>query len=243
MIPKVIHYIWLGGKPLPQIAKKCIQSWKKYCPDYTIKRWDESNLDVSKYKFALDAYNSKKFAFAADVMRLDVLIQEGGIYFDIDVELLKPIDDLIESNECFMGFESSGSIAPGLILATMPNNKDLIEILQYYTNNSFNLTNLKQMTICEIFTRHYEKHGLKRYNNNQLINQTMFYSSQYFSPIDIITNKKKVTKNTYSIHWYNASWYTPRQKFLYGLKKIVNFCTFGFAGRIYNRIKNNEKRK
>ena len=92
MIPKIIHYIWLGGKPLPKIAEKCIKSWQRYCPDYKIKRWDESNLDLDKYQFARDAYDAKKFAFASDVLRTDILYQYGGIYLDIDVELLKNID-------------------------------------------------------------------------------------------------------------------------------------------------------
>ena len=110
MIPKVIHYIWLGGKPLPKITEKCIESWKKYCPDYEIKRWDETNLDIDKYKFAKDAYEAKKFAFASDVFRTDILYKEGGIYLDVDVELVKPIDDLILDVDCVMGFETRHSM-------------------------------------------------------------------------------------------------------------------------------------
>lgn len=242
MIPKIIHYIWLGNNPLPAIAQKCIESWKKFCPDYEIKRWDESNLNIDQYKFARDAYNAKKYAFAADVMRLDILIKEGGIYFDIDVELLKPIDNLIDGNECFMGFETSNCIAPGLILATISQNQDLMEILNFYKENEFDEAKMKEMTICEIFTRYYEGFGLERVNRNQKIGNTMFYSAEFFSPIDVVTNKKHITKQTYSIHWYNASWYSSKQKLKKRIKFFFNVITLGCAGKIICLIKTKIKK-
>ena len=236
MIPKIIHYIWLGGKELPDIAKKCIESWKKYCPDYEIKRWDETNLDLNKYKFVQDAIASKKYAFASDVLRTDILYTHGGIYFDIDVELLKPIDELL-SNDCFMGFETSNLVAPGLVMASVKENEDLVNILKIYKNLKFDINNLLNLTVCEIFTSYYEQLGLKRENKTQQIDNTIFYSSEYFCPIDVITNKKHITKNTYSIHWYNASWYTPKQKFLYNFKKFANMVTLGLAGKLYKKMK------
>ena len=134
MIPKIIHYIWLGGKPLPKIAEKCIESWKKFCPDYKIKRWDETNIDVDKYQFTKDAYAAKKFAFVSDVFRTEILYNEGGIYFDIDVELIKPIDEVLKDADCVMGFETSKSLAPGLIMASVKNNEDLKNILNNFKN-------------------------------------------------------------------------------------------------------------
>ena len=237
MIPKVIHYIWLGGNPLPKIAEKCIESWKKFCPDYEIKRWDETNLDVNKYQFTKDAYQAKKFAFVSDVFRTEILYNEGGIYLDIDVELIKPIDTVLENVDCVMGFETSNLLAPGLILATIPKNQDMLNILDVYKNVKFDVDNLNNITVCEIYTKYYEKQGLERLDKTQQIANTKFYASEFFSPIDVITTKKKVTKNTYSIHWYNASWYTPKQKLKNKIKKILNVCTFGLAGKIYNKIK------
>ena len=134
MIPKIIHYIWLGGKPLPKIAKKCIESWKKFCPDYEIKRWDESNLDLNKYQFVKDAIENKKYAFASDVLRTEILYTYGGIYFDIDVELLKPIDDILKDVDWVMGFETSNMVAPGLVMASVKENQDLANILDIYKN-------------------------------------------------------------------------------------------------------------
>ncbi|MBQ8196546.1 MAG: glycosyl transferase [Clostridia bacterium] len=237
MIPKIIHYIWLGGNPLPEIANKCIASWQKFCPDYEIRRHDETNLNLDKYQFARDAYDAKKFAFASDVLRTDVLYNEGGIYFDVDVELIKPIDDLLEGKSAVTGFESSCVLAPGLIMATKKHNPDMLAILETYKNATFNINDMTANTICEVFMAHYEKKGLVRENKTQTIEGTTFYSSEYFSPIDVITNRKKITENTRSIHWYSASWYTPKQKALLRIKKIANFLTFGLAGKIYNKIK------
>ena len=237
MIPKIIHYIWLGGKPLPKIAEKCIESWKKFCPDYEIKRWDESNLDLDKYQFVKDAIKNKKYAFASDVLRTEILYNYGGIYFDIDVELLKPIDEVLQDVDCVMGFETSNLVAPGLVMASIKNNQDLANILEVYKNLKFDVNNLVNFTVCEIYTKYYEQKGLVRENKTQQIENTKFYSSEYFSPIDVITNKKKITKNTYSIHWYNASWYTPKQKMLNKVRKVANMCTFGLAGKIWNKIK------
>lgn len=240
MIPKVIHYIWLGEKPLPKIAEKCIESWKKFCPDCEIKRWDETNIDVNKYEFTKEAYKAKKFAFVSDVFRTEILYNEGGVYFDIDVELIKPIDNILDA-DCVMGFETSNLLNPGLFIASVKNNTDMEEILKIYQTTKFDVDKLMDLTVCEIFTKYYEQKGLKRKNTTQQIENTMFYSSEYFSPIDVITNKKKITKNTYSIHWYNASWYTPKQKFKNKLKKIINACSFGLAGKIYKKIKDKKR--
>lgn len=237
MIPKVIHYIWIGGNPLPKIAKKCIESWKKFCPDYKIKRWDETNLDINKYQFAKDAYAAKKFAFVSDVFRTEILYNEGGIYVDIDVEFLKNIEETIGNYDCVIGFETSNLINPGVFIATKPQNKDLLEILEIYKNTKFDVNNLMKLTVCEMFTSHYENQGLKRENKTQQIGQTKIYSSEYFSPIDIVTNKKHITKNTHSIHLYNSSWYTPKQKVLNTFKRILNRLTFGLAGKLYFKMK------
>lgn len=236
MIPKIIHYIWFGGKPLPKIAEKCIESWKKFCPDYEIKRWDESNIDINKYQFTKDAYEAKKFAFVSDVFRTEILYNEGGIYFDIDVEIIKSIEDVLNM-ECITGFETSNLLNPGLFIASVKNNKDLKEILDIYKTLKFDINKLTELTVCEIYTKYFENKGLVRENKTQQIENTKFYSSEYFSPIDVVTNKKKITKNTYSIHWYNASWYTPKQKLKNKFKKFVNICTFGLAGKFWSKLK------
>lgn len=117
MIPKTIHYCWFGGKPLPRTARKCLASWRKMCPDYKIKRWDESNFDVWQHPFVASAYDTGAWAFVSDWVRLKVLYDNGGVYLDTDVKLLKPLDELLE-NQCYIGVQQSGRLCnTGLALA------------------------------------------------------------------------------------------------------------------------------
>ena len=129
MIPKIIHYCWFGGNPLPELAQKCIESWRTYCPDYEIKRWDETNFDVNCCDYVRKAYEVKMWAFVSDYARFKILYENGGVYFDTDVELIKPIDDLLAKGS-FMGLEESDKVfvAPGLGLAANPG-LDLTEEL------------------------------------------------------------------------------------------------------------------
>lgn len=233
MIPKIIHYVWLGGNELPPIAKKCIESWKKFCPDFEIMRWDESNVDLSKYEFVQQAYDAKKFAFASDVIRFEKLYEYGGIYLDIDVELLKTLDEFLNLN-CFTGFECSNAINPGIIFGTEKHNQDLKNILEIYSNRKF-IENGKMdlTTVCDIVTDYYKKFGLNINNTTQTLPNIKIFASEYFSPINYYTNKKKLTKNTHSIHWYSASWYSPKQKFKSGIKKFLNIISFGLFGKVF----------
>ena len=243
MIAKKIHYVWLGGNPLPEIAKKCIESWKKFCPDYEICCHDETNLNLDKYKFARDAYDAKKFAFASDVFRTEILYNEGGVQFDIDVELIKPIDDLLEGKSLIVGFESSLLLNPGVFMAAEKGNEHLKNILDGYLTREFDVNNLTALTVCEVYTASFERLGLKRQDITQTIDDAIFYQSQYFSPIDVITSKKKITSKTRSIHWYTASWYSPKQKTLAKLKKTVNILTFGLAGKVLKKLRERKNGK
>ena len=103
-IPKKIHYCWFGRNPLPESAKKCIESWKKYCPEYEIIEWNEDNFDLTENRYAREAYEQKKWAFVSDYARLKIVYEQGGIYMDVDVELIKPLDELTELDG-YMGFE------------------------------------------------------------------------------------------------------------------------------------------
>lgn len=234
MIPKIIHYVWLGKEKMPRNFKKCLRSWEKFCPDYKIIRWDESNLNLDNYAYVKDAINSKKYAFASDVIRLEKVYEHGGIYLDVDVELLQPIGDLLDC-KCFFGFESGNLINPGIMFGSQAENKDLKNILQIYKNKHFDDKGTNE-TICEVVTNYYEELGLVRENKMQQIDNTIFYPSEYFSPIDIITNKIDITKNSRSIHWYNASWFNPKQKFKKFIKYVLNKLTFGWFGKyIYKK--------
>lgn len=232
MIPKVIHYIWLGGKPLPETAKKCIESWKKLCPEYEIKRWDESNLDINYCDYCQEAYDSKKYAFASDVLRLKILYEEGGYYLDTDVELIKSLDELQEE-KAFMCFEKGKYINPGLGFGCERDNIDVKNILDIYKGLHYIYSDgsINKNTICDIVTDYFVKNGLIKNNKKQTINSFTFLDSEYMSPKDVDTGKIRITEKTISIHHFDASWYSSKQKKLHAVKCAVNKVTFGLAGK------------
>lgn len=241
MIPKIIHYIWLGKGEKPKIFKQCFDSWKKFCPDYQFMLWDESNVDLDCCAYVREAYDAKKYAFASDVIRLQKLYEYGGIYLDIDVELLKPIDEFL-NEKCFMGFEAGGLIAPGLIIGAEKGNDDFSKLIEIYKTEKFkNNGKLNLLTVCERLQKYYSDFGLKREDKFQKLSNLTVYPTEYFCPINIITGKKRITKKTYSIHWYYASWYSPWQRFKKTIKQSLNFVTFGVFGKILVRIKRVKK--
>ena len=137
-IPRKIHYCWFGKGELPDLAVYCINSWKKYCLDYEIVRWDESNSDLSSCNFVIEAYRQKKWAFVSDYIRLKVIAEHGGIYLDIDVELLKSLDGLLELDS-FMGFEESRPyyVNSGLGFGAGKNNENIKKLMDSYEQVSF----------------------------------------------------------------------------------------------------------
>lgn len=211
MIPKKIHYIWLGGKEEPKILKKCKASWEKFCPDFEIVRWDEGNLNIDCCNYCRQAYDAKKFAFASDVLRFDILHKEGGIYLDIDVELIKPIDDLLD-HKIICGFENNAYIAPGLMLGCEKGN-DLIKNLfdEYFTRAFETTPGMKsQVTICSIFTEKLKALGFEMNNIMQTRDGIALFPTEYFCPKSMSDGRICVTENTYSIHHYASTWVPKR---------------------------------
>lgn len=217
MIPKVIHYCWFGGNDIPRKDKEYIQSWKKYLPGYEIKRWDESNFDVQCCDFVSEAYDARKWAFVSDYARFWILYHYGGLYFDTDVELIKPIDDLIQKG-AFMGCEKNPEesktymIAPGLGLCFEKGDQVIKEILDYYNqihflnpDGSYNYTE----TVVGKTTKIFRQYGFKGEGNIEQIRGIYIYPWDYFCPMNYITGEITLTKNTRSIHHYSASWFSP----------------------------------
>ena len=128
---KKIHYCWFGGKKLPKSVEDCIKTWKKFLPDYEIKQWDESNFDVNSFPFVKEAYESKKWAFVSDYVRIYALYNEGGLYLDTDVKILKDPTDVL-NKEVVLGYEDSGYVGTAMIYAQNPQNKYIKEVLDYY---------------------------------------------------------------------------------------------------------------
>lgn len=224
MIPKKIHYIWLGGKPLPPIFNKCLKSWKKYCPDYEIIRWDESNLNLDFCDYCRQAYDQKKFAFASDVLRFDVLYKEGGVYVDIDVEFLKPLDELL-TLDSFTGFETSNMVAPGLIMGTQPGNKVVKDMLDIYSKMTFEYNPQNQITICKLLSNNLIEKGLVCNNSTQVVDGMKIFSSEYFCPVSLSDGKIRKTENTITIHHYQGSWVRKsdkvKQRILMLIKRVM----------------------
>ena len=229
-IPKVIHYCWFGNGKMPPLAEKCIKSWKKYCPDYEIICWNEENFDISQNRYMREAYESRKWAFVSDYARLKIVHEQGGIYLDTDVELIKPLDSLIE-DVGFMGFDEKGIIATGLGFAAEPGNKIIGEFLADYDDIPFILEDGSfDMTPCpDRNTKALVRLGMDTRVMDQVFMGIRFLPDEYLCPMDYNTGKKTVTKNTYSIHHYSASWTSPVTKRTTRIKRIIGV-------KLYNKL-------
>ena len=222
-IPKMIHYCWFGGKPLPESAKRCIESWKKYCPDYEIKRWDESNFDIYSIPFIRQAYDAKKWAFVTDYARLKIIFENGGIYFDTDVELLRNIDDLLLL-EGFMGTEDGALINTGVGFASIKKHQFIQTLMNDYSSLSFpnDSKALAKIACPEITTSTFEKYGYIRNNEIQTVEGITIFPEEYFCPINCQTYNINITENTYSIHHYDASWKSSNKKIIRKLIRLTS---------------------
>lgn len=235
MIPKIIHYCWFGGNPLPESALKCIASWKKFFPDYEIKEWNESNFNADIIPYTKEAYESKKYAFVSDYARFWILYNYGGVYFDTDVKVIRPMDDIISKGP-FMGREAGAyirnlchtsgdglAVAPGLGLGVEAGHPLYKEFLDVYQTLQFRLADgsLNTKTICWYVTEILLKHGLT--DSNDVIEQVAgiwIYPADVFCPMDHTKgNYVKITDNTVSIHFYDATW-LDHSKLRYKLARI-----------------------
>lgn len=206
MIPKKIHYIWFGGNPLTPLAEKCIESWKKYCPDYEIIRWDESNFDVNQNRYCREAYKAKKWAFASDYARLWVLVNEGGIYMDTDVEVLQPLDKFL-GLEAFSGFEADDRLPTGLMASSM-HQHFFEKLLHDYDSRSFLKPDgsLDLTTNVTAITKACIDAGLVLNNAEQTVEGFTLFPSDFFCPKDWLTKEINLTENSYAIHHFDGSW-------------------------------------
>ena len=245
MIPKTIHYCWIGGNPLPESAKKCIKSWKKYCPDYKIVEWNESNYDFTRVPYMKEALQAKKWGFAPDYARLDIVYTHGGIYLDTDVEIVKPFDPLLQLN-AFAGFQDDSQVALGLGFGAEPRNPVIKKLMESYSGMHFikddgtpDLTPSPRLN-TDVLVREC---GLTPENGLQELDGITVFPAEYFCPKSFEDGVLRKTKNTYSIHHFDASWFSDesKQKMLQGwkhkqkrLKKLRRREIFGgFFRRIF----------
>ena len=212
MIEKIIHYCWFGGKPKPELAEKCIESWKKFCPDYQLMEWNEENFDVNSNLYVKQAYEAKKFAFVSDYARLHALYTMGGIYMDTDVMVLKSLDEYLHCS-AFMCFESNKKIATCVIGAEQKNLL-IEEFLDDYARRDFiNIDgNYDLTTNVETITNILERKGLKLDGNAQEVCGMSFYTENIFSPDIKRLKDKKYMKDTATIHYFAGSWKSDATK-------------------------------
>lgn len=203
MIPKKIHYCWFGGNPLTSKAKKCISSWQKMCPEYEIIEWNEENYNVNQNEYTKYCYENKKYAFLSDYARLQIIYQEGGIYFDVDVEVIKSFNVFLNF-DAFFGFETNEYINTGVGFGATKNCYVVKKLLKEYDL----LLDGKSGTIgCpELNTKALMKMGLVQDGQMQKVGGAMIYPTSYFNPYDDPTGRLYLTEDTYSIHWFAKSW-------------------------------------
>lgn len=214
-IPKIIHYCWFGGNPIPERDRVCIESWKRLCPDYQIIEWNESTFDLATSpRYVQQAYVAKKWAFVTDYIRLQVVYEHGGIYFDTDVELIRNLDNLL-NNEAFFGFENNSLINTGLGFGAIKGAEILKKLMQDYENIPFLLENgTFDVTPCpERNTKVFLSKGLRPDGTLQTLDHcVLILPSEYLAPQNYETGKTEITDKTYSIHHYHASWQTVEVK-------------------------------
>ena len=238
-IPKVIHYCWFGKGKMPPIAEKCIKSWKKYCPDYEIICWNEDNFDLTQNRYMREAYESGKWAFVSDFARLRIIYDHGGIYLDTDVEIIKPLDPLLEGDG-FMGFDENGIVATGLGFGAEAGNEIIGAFLKDYDDlpfilpdGSFDLTPCPDRNTSALISL-----GMDMANTDQTFMGMRFLPCEYLCPMDYYTGKKTITKNTYSIHHYCASWTSKVTKRTTRIKRIIGVKAYNkLYGKFLHKFK------
>ena len=214
---------------MPRLAKKCIESWKKYCPDYEIKCWSEENFDFSENRYASEAYKAKKWAFVSDYVRLKVIYEYGGIYLDTDVEIIKPVDKLLESG--FMGFDEMGIVSTGLGFGAEAKNELVGEFLADYKDIPFILPDgSEDLTPCpDRNTEKLKALGMDISNTDQVFMGIRFLPREYLCPMEYYTGKLLITEKTYTIHHYCASWTSAKTKRTTAIKRIIGV-------KMYNKL-------
>lgn len=215
MIPKIIHYCWFGCGEMSQLAKDCIASWHKYMPDWEYKLWNEDNFDINSNRYVKEAYESRKFAFVTDYVRLFALKTEGGVYMDTDVEVLKAYDDTLMSLPAFTGYEGSKKMPPVTgTMASEANGEWVTEQLAYYDAARFikedGTLDLTSNTIT--ISRIMQDNGFVPDGKHQIYKGMHVFPVEYFCPRQT-TGEILITDNTYCDHHFIGSWADKKEKF------------------------------
>lgn len=248
LIPHIIHYCWFGNNPFSEKEQKCLDSWKKFCPDYEIKLWNEDNFNLDCCDYVREAYKAKKWAFVSDYARFWILYNYGGLYFDTDVEIIKPIDTIVNRG-AFMGTEPNGLIAPGLGLGAEKGMNIYKQILDYYSSIHFVNADgsINEKTVVMYTSDIFKAHGWGMESDLKKVEEVWIYPYDYFCPLNNNTGKLFITDNTISIHHYTASWHSKLDSVINKIEKCENANSaeyrfrriISFPFRVINKIKKN----
>lgn len=207
-IPKIIHYVWIGGKELSAEAMKNLAEWKRLCPDYELILWNEDNFDVNECDYVKEAFEAKKYAFVSDYIRLKVLYEYGGIYLDTDIELKKSFDSLL-GYKTALGFEDKTVLGAAVILCA-PGQKWVGDLLKYYRSTHFKgRKRLRTLPNPLLFTQYFHEYeGLKINGKPQTLHGGEIYIGQtsLFSGKSYFTGKISTDKDTVAVHLFDGSW-------------------------------------
>ena len=218
MIPKIIHFCWFGGKDLPIEVRKCMESWKKKCPDYEIVRWDESNFDVNQNSFVKAAYEAKKWAFVSDYARLKVVYDNGGIYLDTDVELRKNLNSLREHG-CYIGIQQNEFLCTtGLGFGATKSNPVVQKMMKSYDDLTFSESRTLELACPRLNDAVIRSYGNVNRDEITDLKEVVVYPPKYFDPYG---GANLLCDETYSIHHYAASWTSEPNQFKRRIARLV----------------------
>lgn len=222
MIPKIIHYCWFGRGSMSGLALKCIESWHKYMPDWEYKLWNEDNFDIQSVPYVKEAYESRKFAFVTDYVRLWALYTEGGVYMDTDVEILKPLDDLMHLS-AFTGYEGSKYQPPVTgLMASVAHGEWVKEQLDSYIGAHFiKADGTMDMTTNTVRISSIMKgNGFVQDGRYHVYKDLHVFPTDYFCPRQT-TGEFLLTDNTYCDHHFLGSWNDAKGGRSKGLKCLI----------------------
>ena len=206
MIPKILHYCWFGGKEKPPLVQHCMASWQRFCPDFEVREWNETNFDFHACPFAEEAYTAKKWAFVSDYVRVAVLSEYGGIYLDTDVELFAPLEPYLQ-NDGLLAFESNDYIGTA-VMGCAPRNALIAQMEQLYLHSHFLLPDGSFDTVTNVrkLTQMLSEGGLQKNGKQQSCCGFEVYPQILFFPNTLPMIFGKVSARTVSVHHAAASW-------------------------------------